>query len=417
MLKSAFKLPSYSYGLVDQAIISLSNFLLSILILRFLGIEIFGVFSFFWIFVQFMNSVQLSYIISPMLTNAPKQKNSNINYFYGGIFLQQLIFSSIIFFLVFFILKNFGKHISSYSIANYYLSFSLLIFITQLHNFLRRLLYSKKLYIRAIISDFITYFSLINFIIYLEYLNKLNLGMIFWSIFIFFLIGSIIILPIVFSLNYKLSNTSQSIRENWNISKWMLLTSLAQFFSGNLWVINAGIILGPFVLGIIKACQTLLGITNLILQSLENFIPGETSRKFISGSIKEMNIYLKKFALKGFLAVSVITFFVIIFSEFLLKMFYGAETASHYQVLMFISFTFPLAFILFPLVYGLRTLGKTKPIFISFLLSSIFAILGSNFIITYYEIKGVIAGLLFSNIITASYTYYGYRYYLKKEKL
>ena len=56
--------------------------------------------------------------------------------------------------------------------------------------------------------------------------------------------------------------------------------SLTQWFSGNLWLINAGIILGPFNFGIIRACQTLLNVLNIIFQSIENFVPSEASEKF-----------------------------------------------------------------------------------------------------------------------------------------
>ena len=54
---------------IDQAIVSGSNFLISILVLRFIGIENFGIFSFIWLLLLFINSVQLAYIISPLLTN------------------------------------------------------------------------------------------------------------------------------------------------------------------------------------------------------------------------------------------------------------------------------------------------------------------------------------------------------------
>ena len=145
MLNFIFKTRGYSFVLVDQAIVSLCNFIVTIIILRFLGIEIFGLFSFLWLFLLLINGVQMSYIISPMLTNAPKKSPSSINSFYGGVFNQQLIFTTIIFFIIYLVLKFFGNYIISYQIEKYYLSFPLLIVVTQLHQFLRRLLFSKKL--------------------------------------------------------------------------------------------------------------------------------------------------------------------------------------------------------------------------------------------------------------------------------
>ena len=165
----------YYFTLVDQVIVSLCNFLVSIIIIRLLGVEIFGQFSFLWLFLLLVNSTQLSYIISPMLTNAPKQSRSNINFYYGGVFCQQLIFTSIIFFIVYFVLKFFGSYISFYQIEKYFISFPFAIVAMQLHQFFRRLLFSKKLYFRAVLCDGITYAFLIFLLIYLNHLNKLNL--------------------------------------------------------------------------------------------------------------------------------------------------------------------------------------------------------------------------------------------------
>ena len=412
----SLKKKSHGILLIDQAIVSGGNFILSIMILRFLGIKEFGLFSFLWLFLLLINSMQLSYIISPMLTNAPKHNNSKINFFYGGVFLQQVVFSISSCLITFFIIRSFGNFISAFPIYEYCTSFSLLIVFTQLQQFFRRLFFSKKLYLRAIISDLSTYFLILTFIIYFNYLDKLNLQIVFWSSTIAFLIGTIISFPIIFRLNYKLKNTFASIKENWIIGKWMLLTSLVSWFSGNLWVINAGLILGPYIFGIFRACQTLLNILNLIFQSLENIIPMKASEIYSSSNVNNMRIFLRKFTNKGFLVVSIISFIIILFSKFLLNIFYGIEMVKHYQILVFLSLILPLTFLQFPSMYGLRTMGKTKPIFISFLLSAVVAILFSKIIITYFGLNGLIIGLFFHQLIISSFIYIGYIYYLKKFK-
>ena len=82
VLNYFIKKPEYYFTLIDQIIISLCNFLVTIIILRVLGIEIFGQFSFLWLFLLLINSTQLSYIISPMLTNAHKHSRCNIDFYY-----------------------------------------------------------------------------------------------------------------------------------------------------------------------------------------------------------------------------------------------------------------------------------------------------------------------------------------------
>ena len=116
---------------LDQVIVSASNFLLSIIILRFIGLEVFGIFSFYWLFLILIYGLQISYIISPMLTNAPKQNSSTVNYFYGGIFIQQLIFTLLISLIIFLILKFLANFSSTYQFEKYYLQFALIVIVTQ----------------------------------------------------------------------------------------------------------------------------------------------------------------------------------------------------------------------------------------------------------------------------------------------
>ena len=239
---------------------------------------------------------------------------------------------------------------------------------------------------------------------------------IFWSFVLAFSVGTIINSPVLLSLKYRLNNIYLSIKENWIIAKWMLVSSLLQWFSGNLWLVNVGIILGPVILGVVRACLSIMNIANLILQSLENIFPGEVSKKFKLESINKMQIYLKRFALRGLILILIITMFIIIFSKFLLTFFYGLEIAKYYYFLIFASLTLPLAFLKLPLEYGLRTLGKTKPIFISYLLSSFIAVIASRFIIGQFQLNGLIFGLFIHQIIILGILYSGYLYYLKTKK-
>ena len=99
------KLKNFSNILFDQIIVSGSNFIISILLIRFLDLEIFGKFSFLWLILLLINSVHLSYIISPMITNAGKQNENESKSFYGSVILHQILFSSLICLILFMILN------------------------------------------------------------------------------------------------------------------------------------------------------------------------------------------------------------------------------------------------------------------------------------------------------------------------
>ena len=59
----------------------------------------------------------------------------------------------------------------------------------------------------------------------------------------------------------------KSIKINIKIAKWLVFTYVLQWFSGNFWIIYAGILLGPIFLGAFRACQTVVNVFNLVFQS------------------------------------------------------------------------------------------------------------------------------------------------------
>ena len=225
--KFFLRITNFNLTVLDQVLVSGSNFLISILILRFLGINDFGVFSFYWLILTLINGAQISFVISPMFTNAPKQNKLNIDFFYGGVFFQQIIFTSIVFFFFILFFKFFGTYNFDYQFQSYYFQFSLTIIVTQLHQFARRLLFSKNLYFKALISDFTTYFSLIFFLFYFDVLNLLTLENVWWLFFYSFLLGIMFNFSVLFSLNFNYLSIHymSTIKTNWIIGKWLLLTT------------------------------------------------------------------------------------------------------------------------------------------------------------------------------------------------
>ena len=80
----------------DQALVSAMNFLTSAVLARMLGVHDFGVFSVFYIILQYLNSIQLALIVSPMMTLALRSPaNPNRAVFLKGMGgLSSIVFSA-----------------------------------------------------------------------------------------------------------------------------------------------------------------------------------------------------------------------------------------------------------------------------------------------------------------------------------
>lgn len=413
---SKLDIKKYNLVLFNQIINSGSNFLASIFLVNFLGLEKFGSFTILWLVFLLINSLQLSLVISPMMTNSVFYTGVLKTYYYGGTLIQQIFLTLIIlilikFFFFFGILVSIDNQI--HAIQNVFL---LIIFSSQIYQFFRRFFFSKKMYRIPIITDIIIYIVLFSLLIYYLKINELNLEKVFYSYFISFLVGSLLVIPYVKKFNFSLKTFINSVKVNFKISKWAALSSIMQWFSGNLWLINSGIVLGSYVLGAIRACQTIINLSNLLFQSFENFFPVKLTHIYKSEGSKSMNAYINRINFNGFILLSVFVIILSLGSKYILDFFYGPEQSKFYYLLIFLSILLPFTFIHYFYCFGLRSLSNTKPIFISYLFSSFFSILCSDLVISNFGLKGFVAGLIFTQLLIFLVTYLGYQKTLKNEK-
>ena len=399
----------------EQIITSGTSFISTIVIINFIGLHSFGIFTFYWIFYLLINSIQNSLIISPMMTNIAFYEDNEKMLFVGSVFLQQIIFLLLILIFIktlFIIPFNNLEFIQK----EYINSFIFLILSSQIYQFFRRYFFSQKMYFYSLFTSFLVGFTLIGLLFYNHNLNQINIKEIFYCYIYSFSIT--ILFCSIFLKNFRFSIIIflVSIKENFKISKWLFLTAILQWFSGNLWVLNSGLILGPVFLGAFRACQTIVNVVNIFFQSLENYFPRKISEIYRDSSIYNMKKYISTINKTGFVFIFVISIILSISSKFILNLFYEENIASYYYLLIILSFLLPLMFINYFYSFGLRTLKNTKPIFISYLFSSSFALIASNTIISNFEEKGFIFGIVLSQIFISVITYLGFYLSTKSSK-
>jgi O-antigen/teichoic acid export membrane protein len=394
---------------LEQAFSSMFSFLITILILRLFGIKIFGIFSFLWIILLFIYSIQLSIIIYPMNSDVFKNDNNGIEYYYSNALMLQIIFSFFFAFVVYFFLNIFGNSLKSLSLEVYSTSFAILIFLSQFFQFIRRKLILNNHYLKSLITNIAILLCLLISIYFLQQINSLNLNNFFYIFSLSFVFGIIINLKIIFPFRFNFNKFIKYINFNWTSSKWLLFTSIIQWFGSNFWLINSGVILGPKILGVIRACQTILNTSSLLFQSIESLVPKKLSLELKYKNVISMNTLLNKLKKKFFLITIMITFFIILTSKHLLQIFYGSEMTPYYYILIFLSLMLPITLLRLTSEFGLRALKKTKPIFNANLFASIFTIFFSNIIISNFNTNGLIAGLFVNQLIICLVIIYYYR--------
>ncbi|HIP33338.1 MAG TPA: hypothetical protein EYG89_01070 [Bacteroidia bacterium] len=392
-----YKLKSLNYSLIDQAIVSGSNFLSSILILKLISLKDFGIFATCWMFLLFFSTIYITSIISPMMAILPKRKE-RYKYF-GSLIVFQLVFISIAFFasVIFsFFYFTWTEIDFSYQTVLY---FSLTTLFYHFQDFFRKYFFAVKEYRNALLIDSITYLLRFLIIVYfLIYIKNTTLTHVFLIYFITAFLGFIIGL-----LNFKYTLDLTSIKrdtiDHYKISKWLLPSGILKWTSVNLYLVASSFILGPISIGIIKLGQNITSVYNLFLLGLDNFVPIESGEKYAEKGGGKLVMYLKKIMIYGIVGTLFLGGLISLFSEEIIENIYKKDFIQYNYILYWFS-----GFFIFMLINSITqiflvTINKTKVIFKGYVIASIVSLLIFYPLISQFEILGTLFGILISYII------------------
>ena len=387
--------------LFDQTMVSGVNFLVAILITRFLGLEEFGVFATAWMLVLFFSSIQQAIIVAPIYTLSAQQENTSS--FLGQALNLQLIFSVvslllslIIISIVFYFNNEWYRNGLIFSLPS-----TVALFLLQ--DFFRRKFFVENLGSTVFLSDLITYALQPIIIIALFYFNHLSIHSFLTGINICMLLVSLV----HFFRMDKQKLGKQTIivwKQFWKFSKHLFFTSILQWFSGNYFIVFATAVLGPLAIGIIRIAQNLMGILHILFLTLENLIPIEAAKILKrKGRIPTLQFF-KQITIKTGIVTGVILILMSFFSSFLIKNIYGAEYQKYNYVV--IGFSIIYIFIFFGTImrFIIRTFEENRIVLENYIITGIFSLLSASYLITNYQLNGVLIGLALVQIISLTYT-------------
>lgn len=403
-----------NWALADQAIVSGVNFLTGLLIARFLGIEAFGVFTLLWMAVLFVNSIQMAMISAPMMTIGPKQSDKERPAYYGAVVMQQAIFSCLTSLLLWIGITLSDKVDPQWGVAYLAMPLAVSLFFFQNQDFLRRFFFTEGHPVLALISDAISYFGRTAVFILFFLYGTLTIADVLWIISISSALGAMVGFTQFKAMTFNYKKLIPVFKRHWVLSKWMTASAVMQWTSGNYFILAAGSLLGPVAVGALKAAQNIIGITHILFQGLENIVPAAASRHFMEKSMKGLNKYLLKVSLWGGGATTLIALTVSVSPNALLGLVYGEQYEGYGNVLRWYVLSYVLMFFSLPLRSGLRVLEASRPIFIAYVLMTVFSVSAATTVVELWGVEGVVVGILGTQIIMLLCLFLSFKFRLKK---
>jgi len=349
-----------------------------------------------WVVQVFSMSLHQSSVLSPLVTLWPKTNSNNL---WVKFFNYNLIVALVLA-ICSFIFTNYAVVVSSkWTISSYSLQMFLIVFAVSLHLFNRRTLINLQFYIAAFIADFLVYIPLL--LVILFYKPELSMLLYFQVLFIW---AGVIAGLIALKSRLKIKKVDRDfLKDVSKFSGWLILTSTAQWFSGNFFLIAVGSVSGPSGMGIIRIGQSTMGVFSVLFLAIENRVPFSASKLLHFEGKKSFKKYMLDLFKKGEALIFIGASLVSAASVFIIRIVYGESYESYYWVLIFFSLLQVFIFTGTILQITLRTLEQTQIIFVAYVITSLTSIILAFPLVKNFGILGAIAGLFLTQIIAIAW--------------
>ena len=200
----------------------------------------------------------------------------------------------------------------------------------------------------------------------------------------------------------KRSDLALYTRLHYQQGRWMLLTAVAQWWSGNLFVVASGVLISVEALGAFRLAQSLFGVLNMVLQGFENYVLPEITRLHQQSTLVSTQ-YLRGISTKAAFVFGPILAVLMFFSQEVMVLAAGPSYAEYGYVVQGLTLLYAVIFIGYPVRMAIRVLLLNQHFFIGYLLSLGFAAVSFQYLLEHWQLAGAVAGLIFSQLIVLGY--------------
>jgi O-antigen/teichoic acid export membrane protein len=386
------RFPVLGWPVADQAVVSAGNFLTSLLVARFLGVDAFGVFSVLWYLLVFMQTIQGAILISPMLTVGPKIEG-NATEHYSATQILQILVAFVLALAAMSVVMYAGPTLGiGASSRNLAFPFAGLVAVAQLHEFFRCYCYARELAHLAFRIDLVRYGTQLILFVFLAAHGHFSLPNSLIAISFSIILG----ITVMFRHIPPLISTRQAViwayQRHWNISKWLMPANIISWISNNLFTLLSGALLGPQALGAMRASQNLIGATHVFFLAMDRWGNVRAARIFAEKGMVSLHSFTHRMQLVIGGATACAVLLLALPGSFWLSLLYGAEYKPYAWMVAWYGGVYLIIAVTVPYRYALNAVEKLKPVFIGDALAAVFSACAVYPLLQGYQEIGALLG-------------------------
>jgi O-antigen/teichoic acid export membrane protein len=390
--------------LLDQAVYSGTNFLLMLFLAQKLDIKSFGLFATVMLFIYLAMSITTAIVIQPFQVLYLKvlQKNQYFVFLSLGILALItvfLVFTKLLFLYVlqFTVYSTYGNDILYFAIG------------LLLQDFFRKFFIGLAQIKKTLVIDCL--FLLFTIIFFFLFKNKINLSNTLYIISSANLISSIPGILFIIK-NYEFPKSWKLFLGNHiQQGKWLLYIAFLQWGSSNFFILVSGLYLGMAALGVLRLVQSIFGVLNVFLISIENYVLPKVILLH-NESVAKANKYLADITLTGIIFFGSVLSLIFILSDKIIVLTGGVKYQQYGYVVKIMAILYFFIFLNYPIRIAIKTLVLNKIFFHGYVISFLLSVVTFHFLLKYFNLYGAVAGLTINQLVMAFY----WHQQLKKNK-
>ncbi len=377
---------------IDQGVISLSNFLATILLARNVDPTQLGVYGVGFITLRLVRAVQEGLIVQPMNVFGASMDLDEFRPYATSTSLFQIglaLVSALAVAVCGWILTDLGNDTAGPTLFALWFSF----LFWQLQEYMRRMLYTRGMVLHALVNSIISNAVRFALMIYLVSQGRLSgiagLDAIAWGALVVMLPG------IWFTRHFwtrKIIDLRDTWTRNWIFGRWILGGTLTNWVAVEFYPILAAGLISFAAAGAYRALQNLVAPVHLLLRAIDTFLTPRAAKLYAKSGTSALTRTLRSIYLAMGIPVIGLLIVAIIFSEQFLQLVYGNTYAAYKDGVVLMALFYALLFAYWPLQSIFKAAQQSRPIFMANILAIISMFTIGVLAIRNWGVYGTIAG-------------------------
>lgn len=382
-----------AWGLSDQALISVTNFVTMVLLARSLSPSAFGAFTIVYTGIFVASSVQSALLTTPQNILGATYEGAEYTRYTSSVAVGQVAFTV----AMTAVALTAAVIVRSAGWSGAALVFALIpaVAATQMQQFVRGVMYTENRLRAAFANDLVSYGGQIVVVALLWF----RYGLTGERALILALAATSAAAALlgIWQIRSSISGGSDLARlqQNWQFGKWLLGGEIAgPLIADQLYLYLAAAILSTAAVGALKAAQVLFGPLRIFVYSLNLLLPIHFSRVFARHGKEALDSQMRLALIVATPLLGLFCLLVAVFARPLLALVYGDRYRQYAGVLtLYAAYAFLNNMAPFT-SSALKAMRRTRVLFASYLYAALITVLLGWFIIRSFGINGAVAGMI-----------------------